>query len=823
MTPSPRNALRWLRQPLGPPPRGGDALVWAVVWLIAGIFLWFALPWPPKPWFSGVAGAALLAMRLWRRREHVAWARALARWLWPLAMVLLGLALAGWRIEAQHTPLLPANVGGTQLVGVVEQVRPHRPDQARMVLRVRKISRVKPAFWPRRVRLTITGLKAGRGDAPKGRHGRDWTTLPLPGDVVRLKARLLRLPQPLEPGAYDPARDLYMAGIGATGFASAKGIRLLRGSCTGCGLALRLERGLERLRRAVARAIATRMRNPDAAALAQALTIGARGLLPHALRENLRAAGLAHILAISGLHLALLAGAVFWLLRAILALFPALALRWPLKKAAALGAWLVALAYLLVSGNSVATGRAFVMLSVALLALLADRPAISMRNLAIAALFILLAWPHKALSAGFQMSFMAVMGLVAAYEAIGWWRARRRQRREEAGPPVQHGPLARAGRWLALALGGLLLSTLVASAFTALPAAWHFNRLPVHGLLGNLAALPLLSVLVMPAALLTLALLPLSALLHGLGVAGWADALLRPPLLLMEQGLAAILRATRAIAALPGGFWHIPVLSASATVLLAAGLLWLALRNDRARLLGLLPVALLLTGAWPAFAPRPDVLVEERARLAAVRMADGRLAATPGRAGNFALRIWLRGDGDAATPKQARRRPGWRCDALMCRARLPAGARVLYLKDVFRQRRKPRIEEREKALEAMQQACEQAEIVIAAFPLRGLCGRRGEKPGQRQQQERGKERGEGQGKARAQGHDQGHEQGQGWERIIIDRFDVWRDGAHALFLRAGAGPRLRPRTARGERARLPWAQAPLPRYRVLRRRRTAGG
>ena len=547
-----------------------------------------------------------------------------------------------------------------------------------------------------------------------------------------------------------------MAGIGAVGFAGARSIRIMTTDCGRCGPFLWMERLVERLRRAIAHTVRGHMKREEAASLALALMTGERGALSRDVRESLRAAGLAHILAISGLHLGLVAGAVFWLVRAGLAAFPALALNWPVKKIAAGIALVVALAYLVLSGNSVATRRAFIMLAVALLALLMDRPAISMRNLAVAALLILLLAPHKAVSAGFQMSFMAVMGLVAVYEYFTW----RRMRRDERETLAEQAGRWRLLRWPLLALGGIALTTLVASAFTALPVAWHFNRLPTWGLLGNLAALPLLTVMVMPAGLLALALMPL-------GLAG-------PPLTVMEWGLSGMLRAAQAIAGLPDPWWPVPAMSAGAAFLMAAGLTWLSLRADRLRMLGLLP---LLAGLlWP-FAQRPEVLVEDRARLLAVRMEPrGPLAAAPqkGRAGDFALRIWLRRDGDTGSPKQARRRPGWTCDRLACEARVGGGLRVLYLRDVFRKKR--RNDEKDvDVLERMRARCERAELVVAAFPLRGLCRH-------------------------------------GRARVVIDRFDVWRNGAYALSV--GRDGRVVATHVRGSLPRRPWATPPLSRREV---------
>ena len=363
-----------------------------------------------------------------------------------------------------------------------------------------------------------------------------------------------------------------------------------------------------------------------------------------------------------------------------------------------------------------------------------------------AAWIILIISPHKTASAGFQMSFLAVMGLVAVYEWLTW---RRRNREATIGT---RWPLL---RWPLVFFGGLALTTLVASVYTALPAAWHFHRLPTHGLLGNLAALPVLSALVMPAGLLSLALMPL-------GLERW-------PLQAMEWGLSFMLKAAETIASLPEPWWRVPQMRIEAAALIAGGLVWLALRRDRWRLAGI--VAMVTGALWP-LAPRPNVLVEERALLVAVRTPAG-LAATPGRAGSFALRIWLERDGDGASPKEARARPGWRCDSLMCRAAV-RGWEVLYLKDVFRRRGRKRQADPEAALLAMVEACAHADVVVAAFPLRGMCQARG--------------------------------------RVVIDRFDVWRNGAYALFMPARGDVWLR--HVRGTLQSRPWAAPPLPRFRV---------
>ncbi|MBL4758173.1 MAG: ComEC/Rec2 family competence protein, partial [Rhizobiales bacterium] len=134
--------------------------------------------------------------------------------------------------------------------------------------------------------------------------------------------------------------------------------------------------------------------------------------------EMLRASGLAHVLAISGLHMTLVTGALFAGLRALLAFIPGIALRYPIKKIAAFAALFAGAFYLALSGANVATQRAFIMVGIMLVAILLERPAISLRNVALAALFVILWRPESVVTASFQMSFAAVTALIAAYEYV---------------------------------------------------------------------------------------------------------------------------------------------------------------------------------------------------------------------------------------------------------------------------------------------------------------------------------------------------------------------------------------------------------------------
>ena len=733
--------LALLDKPMGPSSVRGDALAWLAVAFATGIGLWFFLPRPPQRLLS-LAFAALAALS-----ARAGWRRAGQPALMLMAACLAGLSLMGLKGQAVSTRLLRANAGQVELAGQVERIWRAAPARMRLILRITKISRLRRAHWPQRVRLT---LAAGKG---RGLHD-----MPLPGDRIAIAARLSRLPQPVEPGAYDPARSMWFSGIGATAFAYTTKLRITDRACAHCGILMRAERRLEALRRAIAARVRLHMGGTPAAALAVTLLTGGRGYLDRQEQETLRLAGLAHILAISGLHLSLVAGAVFWLLRAVLALVPSVALRWPVKKLSAVLALLAAFAYLLLSGNSIATQRAFIMLMVMTLALILDRPAITMRNLAIAAL-VILAWaPQTLVQAGFQMSFLAVMGLVSAYEALSW----QGRRRKENGSHGQGGA-ARRLVWPVMAfIAALVFSTLIASAMTALPAVIHFNQLAAYGVLGNLLALPLLTAVVMPAGLAALLLMPVG--------------LEEYPLWLMRQGLDGILWWSARIAALPHARIAIAQPSLAAAALILAGLVWLTLRRDGRRLAGLILIAAGM--ALPA-ASRPDILISPAARVMAVRNAAGLLVPVPGKRGAYVIGRWLRHDGDGTPLDRVRARKGWRCEERICQFVSPAGKVVWIAAPPWRKGQKGKTGKRAAAelqdAAAMDAACSGARVVAAAIPLRRRCAR---------------------------------------VAVRIDRFDVWKWGAHAVFLH---GARGRPviATARSAARPRPWSPPPLARRKVL--------
>ena len=333
------------------------------------------------------------------RRRPVAFPVALA-----LAVFAAGFAIATLRSVQVGHPVLVRPAGNVEIAGFVE-TREERERSDRIVVRALKLEGFRLDQKPDRVRVSV-------------RKG----TAPPVGEYVTFRARLNPPLAPLRPGGYDFARDLYFQGIGATGFVLGA-IRTTEAPAPP-GLWLRYAAAIQSLRDAIDARIRAVVPG-DKGAIASALITGKRDAISAPVNEAMYVSSLAHVLSISGYHMAVVAGVVFFVLRAILALVPVLANRRPIKKWAALAALAAAAFYLVLSGAEVATQRAFIMTAIVLVGVMFDRPALTLRTLALAALGVMLFAPQAVVHPSFQMSFAATLALVAAYErGLPWMRQR---------------------------------------------------------------------------------------------------------------------------------------------------------------------------------------------------------------------------------------------------------------------------------------------------------------------------------------------------------------------------------------------------------------
>lgn len=583
----------------------GALMPWSAVALGLGVGLYFGL-WR-EPGFAiyaaaGVGAALGGCLMIW-------WRETLGPLGLAVALVAGGLGLSGLRAHQVAGPVLDFRYYGA-IEGRVVAIDRSASDALRLTLAEVRLEDMDPARTPTRVRVSLHG--EGRGPPPD------------PGTLVMLTGHLSPPSGPAEPGGFDFQRHSWFLSLGAVGY-SRTPIVVLEHRNPG-------DAWLFQLRMRLSAAIRAEIAGQPGAFAAAVLT-GDRSGLEAGPVEAMRDANIAHLLAISGLHMGLLTGFVYGALRLILALIPVIALRYPIRKWAAAVALVAGAFYLALSGGNVATERAFIQVAVMFAAVLLDRRAITLRSVALAAIIVLARRPETLMSPGFQMSFAATAALVGAFTAlrgVSWMQAL----------PV----------WLR-GVAALVISSAVAGAATAPFAAAHFNQIAVFGLAANLLTVPVMGSLIIPAAVLAFLVWPL-------GLAG-------PVFAVMEVGLRWILAVAGYVAALPGAVEQVPSPPGWILGVVSLAAVFVLLWQGRLRWVGVVPLVAAL-GSWTA-ADRPPILISDTGRLVGLMGPQDR-ALSRSRGDGFAARIWLENDGSALDQQGAAALGAWQQDGQGMRA-----------------------------------------------------------------------------------------------------------------------------------------------------------
>jgi competence protein ComEC len=610
---------QWIRAEAG----AGRLLPWVPVAFGTGIAFYFTADHEPVLPVAAVTAALLCAAAFLLRRQRI----------FPLAVMIAamaaGFACATWRTAWIAHGVLARPMYSVSLSGFVE-TRDVRERTDRFVLRVARMESPRQQTKLERVRLSVR-----KGTAPDV------------GSFVELKARLQPPLAPLRPGSYDFGRDMFFQGIGASGFVTGA-IRTIEPPAEG-GLYLRYAALMQGMRDAIDARIRTTL-DGDKRAIATALLTGRRDAITTPVNDAMFISGLGHVLSISGYHMAVVAGVVFFAVRALLALVPALATGFPIKKWAAAAAFAAATFYLLLSGCDVATQRSYFMTAVVLIAVMVDRRAVTFRTLAVAAMLVLAAAPEALVHPSFQMSFAATLGLVALVQ-IGMPRL-------FASP--ESSATARVALWGGREVMTLALASLVAGLATTPYAAFHFHRVTPYGVLANLAAMPVVSAVVMPAGMLGLVAMPFGFD----GVFWW----------LMGIGIDWMIVVTKWVAGLPGAIGRMAAFGTGPLIAATAGIILLGLLRTPLRWLGAAVLALAVI--WALVVPQPDILISGDGHNVGVRGGDGRLHLMRTAKDAFLLKEWLAADADVRQAGDASLAEGVSCDQVGCVAQLAGGVLV---------------------------------------------------------------------------------------------------------------------------------------------------
>ncbi|WP_246098651.1 ComEC/Rec2 family competence protein [Paracoccus laeviglucosivorans] len=646
-------------------------LPWVPFWMSLGIGGWFALPFDPGPLHYGLAALLVVGCLTVRfasvglaARGRITWDRADAARLGAVAFLLiaLGFLSVGMRAAIVEAPVLKFRYyGGVE--GRVVQIDRSSGDRLRLTLDRVVLENTPPSRMPERVRISLFVTDP----------------MPVPGQRVMLTAHLGPPNGPSEPGGFDFRRMAWFDGLGAVGYSRTPVMTVAPPESGG---ALALHRLRMRLSEGIVSAI-----GGQAGAVSSALMTGDRSAITEATNDVMRASSLYHIISISGLHMTMLAGFVYAALRlAGVVLQLAGAMPRAMHKWAAGGALLASLVYLWLSGGGVATERSFIMVAVMLFAIIADRRAISLRTVAVAATLIL-AWTPEALgSAGFQMSFAATVALILSQ-----------------GPWSQISPHL---PWWLKPAGMLVLSSLIAGLATTPIAAAHFGRISQYGMLANLLVVPVVGAVVMPAGVIAAVL----ALLGLAQPALWCMGLGTKWMLFVAEWVAGLGGAVTVLPAPPGIV--LPLIGIGGCLMVLAPVavaMGAQMRHSPHRLIG---VACLVAGAaiW-ACDRRPLMLVSHEGDAVGIMTPDGRALSRP-RGGSFTAANWLEADGDRADQQQAAARPLWTGDNAVRTALLRLPTAEVAIHHLMGKR----------GAERAGMLCQQGAILIANLPLSDLLG-----------------------------------------------------------------------------------------------------
>ncbi len=568
----------------------GYLFPWAAVFYGAGIGLYFALKTEPGATTWGLVALSLVAVMAMVVRVSV----STRPWFWGLALLLAGFAAAGGRAHLVAGQVLEFRYYGP-IEGRIVGIDRSTSDALRLTLDHVNLGDIGAHATPERVRISL--------------HGQQGFFSAEPGLTVFTTGHLSPPGGAVEPGGFDFRRHAWFQRLGAVGYTRSP--VLVLAPHEGDGVALALYRLRMRISAAVQAVLPGR-----AGAFAAAVTTGDRSSMDGDTLEALRASNLAHLLAISGLHMGLLSGFVFAAIRVALAFVPRVSLFMNAKKIAAVGALAAGAGYLALSGGNVATERAFIMVAVMFGAILVDRRAITLRSVALAALIVLSLRPEALYGPGFQMSFAATTALVAVF---GEMRGRN-----------MRGPFALR------VFTGVALSSLVAGLATAPVAAAHFNQVPHYGLIANIVSVPLMGALIIPGAVLAALLAPFGLAWIGLKV--------------MEAPILWILWVADTVSGWHGALSFVVSPSREVVPVLVLGALWIVLWQGWGRLAGV-PVIGVAMALWSA-SERPYALVSQSGGLVGIMTEEGRALSKP-RGDGFSAQSWLENDGDGASQEEA--------------------------------------------------------------------------------------------------------------------------------------------------------------------------
>ncbi|MGL1920298.1 MAG: ComEC family competence protein [Hyphomicrobiales bacterium] len=548
-------------------------------------------------------------------------------------MLFLGFLAANLEFLRVETATIERPLYKTEIHGIISDIELFSDQHSRVLIEPSFIENIALETLPKFVRVNLPT------------HQQNLEI----GDRIEVTAQLFPLPQAAIVGGYDFGKGLYYQSIGAVGAIAKKYLPMQHEKLATKNIWTQFRNGFYKLRLSVAGEI-----NKNLSGVSRDMTLAILlGIKMDRGGESyltLRNVGLAHLLAISGLHMGFAMGMIFYFMRLLLALIPFGMVRVSTKKIAAIIAIISGFFYLMLSGGSLATERAFIMAGLIMLAVLMDREALTMRNLALAFLAMLLLSPSAIMNVGFQMSFMATAAIIAYFE---WQKNRDFEAADSVSLFNRH---TRIGRF-AFSLRDWFMIPLLTGLVTMPISIFQFSTLQTGGFMANLVIVPIFGLLVMPLGIISLVLAPF----------GMSEY----PFKLMDYIIIYIYKFADFIGEISYLNEHVAKLNWQILLVLLLAFLWLIIWQNKWRLGAF--AFLIIIPFLPVFAPMPFLYIGELNQIKLsnlmIKGTDDHYHLLSGTRGKFSSKIWLDyvGEGYDKTAKNLKPNADYlRCDEVAC-------------------------------------------------------------------------------------------------------------------------------------------------------------
>ena len=527
--------------------------------------------------------------------------RTVSRHGWALLLLLTTLGFVGvtsgiLRTQNVQSPRITADTGVTRIQGYIKEIQ-YNTRGKRYILSDLDIEGIAPAATPQYIRINVN---------TEDNNAK-------PGDYIWTLGVLRPPPGPALPEGYNFSLTAYFSKIGAVGYAIYPILvsDCITHSCPEKEWYQYFHPWLSKIRESVLKKIQHHL-SEDTSGIAAAMLIGQKGTIPSSLLGQIRDAGIAHLLAISGMHMTLVAGLLFFVIRYLCTFFPRIALRYNTKKIAAIGSMIGCLIYLALANFPISAQRAYIMACLFFITILLDRMVTPLRSVAFAACIVLIFQPESLLTPSFQMSFAAVTAIIAFYEIIRPYHTQ-----------IFEKPYTTR---IFYHIFFIALTSFIASIATLPFSLFHFHQLSGTGFIANIIAIPVTTFIIMPAGLVSLFLMPFGAEFLSLPI--------------MEWGIYLILHTASYVSQIPK-LPAPPLVTSYGIALFSLCALWLIIWQQKLRLLGAIGIGVLLL-LWLIFpSPKPDILISHSGNLFALLNDESQYVFSDLRKSRFDRSQWL--------------------------------------------------------------------------------------------------------------------------------------------------------------------------------------